>query len=189
MKILFLDIDGVLNTADDPGGVYLNPSLVNNLNSLVQRAGDELKVVLSSSWRLHMSLDEVNTALKAAGATFDLFDRTLDLYSLEGMKIYNERDYPRRKMSDYSFPYRAIEIHAWLVDHQSEITSYVVIDDIYSWGWMRDRVIVTDPRMGLTEKNCEAALEILSSPIKPWEFQPVTHNNYRDPWFDFTNEE
>jgi hypothetical protein len=116
VKILFLDIDGVLNSDADPGGVYLNPSLVGNLNSLVQRAGDELKVVLSSSWRLHMSLDDVNTALKNAGAAFNLFDRTLDLYSLEGMKVYNERDYPRRKMSDYSFPIERLRFtHGWWI--------------------------------------------------------------------------
>ncbi len=60
MKILFLDIDGVLNTDRHPTGNLLHehdPQLVRNVQSLVRN--HTFKVVLSSAWRLYHTLEEM----------------------------------------------------------------------------------------------------------------------------------
>ena len=70
MKIAFLDFDGVLNSLAflrrDPGPLdRLDPTALVLLNVLVQRSGAD--VVISSSWRLQRSLDELRRLLKQLG--------------------------------------------------------------------------------------------------------------------------
>ena len=63
MKILFLDIDGVLNTdgfRDFFGPNRVDPFLVENLASIVFRTG--CNIVISSTWRFNM--DDVFSALQ-----------------------------------------------------------------------------------------------------------------------------
>ena len=103
MRIIFLDIDGVLNCKDTPnprGFPYIiGPHLLANLEELLKRTG--AKVVLSSSWRT----DPVGVlAAKHYGIPF------IDLCP----------DVPEAS--------RCEEMLTWLSAHQ-EVTRYVVIDD------------------------------------------------------------
>ena len=51
IKILFLDVDGVLNTIDDcVKNVQLNKQLMGRLKTIIQKTN--CKIVLSSDWRL-----------------------------------------------------------------------------------------------------------------------------------------
>ena len=56
-KILLLDVGGVLNTTTMAGASSpaesLHPTLLQNLVGLVNTLGDELEIVLSSTWRNH----------------------------------------------------------------------------------------------------------------------------------------
>ncbi len=55
MKVIFLDVDGVLNST--PSGPDFEPGLVVWLNRLVDLSG--AGVVVSSSWRLEYPLDRL----------------------------------------------------------------------------------------------------------------------------------
>lgn len=104
-KVLFLDIDGVLNchrTAIAFGGMFgtgvLDPIALRLVRGICKQAG--ASIVLSSSWRLHHNF-------KALGAELDLpmIDATPSMLG------------PRGK-----------EIAAWLAAHP-EVTTYAIVDD------------------------------------------------------------
>jgi hypothetical protein len=103
MKIIFLDIDGVLNCKDTPNPrnfpYIVDPDLLANLNELLRRTGAE--IVLSSSWRT----DPVGLlAAKYHGIPFT--DVCPDMPEVS----------------------RCDEMLKWLSAHQ-EVPRYVVIDD------------------------------------------------------------
>ncbi|HJL02907.1 MAG TPA: HAD domain-containing protein [Polyangiaceae bacterium LLY-WYZ-15_(1-7)] len=71
MRVLFLDVDGVLAPWDTG---ELDPTCVRRLDTLVRRTGAAL--VLTSSWREHTPLDAIEAELHAAGLTAPLHDAT-----------------------------------------------------------------------------------------------------------------
>lgn len=112
MKVLFLDIDGVLNstkTCVATGGYPMELHHRSGFDwmaiKLLQRLCDSsgLQIVLSSAWRLHHHYDEV------AGA-FDL--------PIIGATLSSSPDGHQR----------GFEIRDWLARHP-EVTAYAIIDD------------------------------------------------------------
>ena len=57
-KYLFLDFDGVLHSANQPGTVFTQVQLLEQA-----LAGSPCQLVISSSWRFHHSLDELKQRL------------------------------------------------------------------------------------------------------------------------------
>lgn len=122
MKIIFLDIDGVLNTnksmnlaytdriAPDPNRPWLtmDPNPVTLLEALVNTTG--AKIVISSSWR-NTSLEASPAIIEAlVWAGFQKADAVIDVT-------------PRsRKLTR-----RGDEIQDWLSRH--EVSKFVIIDD------------------------------------------------------------
>jgi len=141
-KIIFLDLDGVVNAEDGPYRTitflnkYFDPALVNNLNMLFSEVPD-LKFVLSSTWREDM--ESCKLALEDAG--FEYWERLCGTTSTGGDRHRGER------------------ILEWLKDNGE--VDYLVIDDK-----MRnirpyispERLIETDPaaadfsKLGLTRE-------------------------------------
>jgi hypothetical protein len=148
-RFVFLDFDGVLNgedffaprapgssgelwTADD-----LDPSRIALLGELVRRSG--ARVVISSSWRHHHTLEELVAILAGHGFEGEVVGAT-----------------PRM-----SYQPRGHEIRTWLVAHGHETAPYVVLDDEDPLGDAASRWVRTDPRVGLQPADVELALEIL----------------------------
>lgn len=103
MKVLFLDIDGVVNSADSTnfkGSLWpLDPHKAFLVGKIQLDTGCE--VVLSSSWRHHPDgVAEVNKRV------VKLLDKTPD--SKDG--------------------FRGAEVQAWLDEHP-EVTRYAILDD------------------------------------------------------------
>jgi len=102
MKVLFLDVDGVLNsrsTTDFRTHLYpIDPYMAFLVGRIQLETGCE--VVLSSSWRYHP--DGVKTVEKAC---VKLLDTTPKLYGTRGE-----------------------EIQAWLDEHP-EVEKYAILDD------------------------------------------------------------
>lgn len=103
MKLIFLDIDGVLNTtqtqilAGKRGGLIgMQPDLVQRFNQLVERTG--AKVVLSSTWRLSKTWRK---DMRENGLTMEFLDRTPHMPLLGGVESME----------------RGKEIKAWLDAH------------------------------------------------------------------------
>ncbi len=119
MKVIFLDIDGVLVTRNSIKYQYLNfpdetnirfsKKAVKNLNKLIRLTG--AKIVISSTWRLFHSLEKLQNIFEEQKIKGKIISTT----SVEKATI--EEDIPRgQKIAD------------WLEQHP-EVEQYVIIDD------------------------------------------------------------
>ncbi len=105
MKIIFLDIDGVLNHRNSPcdGGIFIiDTTLVPILARIVQATGAE--IVLSSTWRI---LAKNREAVQRALAVHD-------------MKFIGRTDQLNAE--------RSVEILEWLHRHP-QVTKFAILDD------------------------------------------------------------
>jgi len=149
MKVIFLDIDGVLvnreslrkNSGFKAVG---NQGCIRVLNKILGQTG--AVIVISSSWRLFYSLDELRLILKTWGVSGEIIDKTPDLSA-----YYRDR---------WDVPERGDEIWSWLGRHR-EVTSFVVIDDDMDMNRVVDKLIRTEFEIGLTENDGDKAIEIL----------------------------
>ena len=162
MRVIFLDIDGVLN-CDSTKERYLryigiDPKLVDNLAVLVKKSDevDKTVIVLSSSWRLDQTkdgdaeggLNHVIRRLKEAG--LELYDATPNLKGKRGKEIYT-----------------------WLNQYKGDkITGYAVLDDRFYVDFKEYKVSKHLVRTssspangGLREKHINRALKILDMPF------------------------
>lgn len=148
MKVVFLDIDGVLNT---PGN-YMDPVRGTDAleNDLVKRARlvcrpADVYWVLSSTWRLAYGLAQTVAALQRHGWP-----------EAKEKNLGETPSYP-------NLP-RGAEIRAWL-GHHPDITEYVIIDDDPNAGDGHDidrRHVRTIGSVGLTMRNCQNAIDKLN---------------------------
>lgn len=165
MKVLFLDVDGVLNctytfqrrnaayegqsksplTEDDliwPMG-HLDEQIIPLLNPIVERT--DCKIVVSSSWRLHSRFTELGSWLKIKGFKYPevIIDKTSCMPMMDNC--------------------RGEEIKEWLRKHP-EVQQYVIIDDdgediipVHP-----NNYIFTNGNEGLTNEKVEAVISILN---------------------------
>lgn len=169
MKILFLDVDGVLNNRltyarihrawkesgnATKGGEFgwpmghLDATLVPNLNPIVEQTG--CQIVLSSSWRIIAKIPDFRqwVALKGFKYPDSIIDRT------------------RSSVGDDPDG-RGNEIKDWLKGHP-EVTAYAILDDD-SQDIIRvhpNNFVHTSLNEGLTEEKVQAAIAILNSTEK-----------------------
>ena len=148
-KIIFMDVDGVLNYTkwyyDDrnPGNLYgqegeIDPECVRRIVNICEKTG--AKIVLSSDWRINKcSIGRLERAGFPEGL---IFSQTPEL------------------IWDCS---RGEEIDIWLNEHP-DTYDYVIIDDRedFTDGQKRLHYIHVDPYIGFTDKNMEDAICILS---------------------------
>ena len=118
MKIIFLDIDGVLNLIpqghDEFGGIF-HSHFVNNLKRVIDETG--AKIVISSTWR-HDGLQRMKDMWEKRNLPGDVIDITPDcnvLFKEGSFNFLDEID-------------RGHEIEYWLVKHP-EVKNYVILDD------------------------------------------------------------
>lgn len=154
ISIIFLDIDGVLNNAfdadrhhfpDDPRGYFYSPRCVDILNRLIKDSG--AKVVVSSTWRLGRTLEEMQDVLKKIGVECDCIGLTPQLSHthLRGNEIYNW-----------------MESNKDLIGHHYDFKRYIILDDDSDMLlWQKDNYVNCDPNIGMTERTYYKALSIL----------------------------
>ncbi len=125
MNILFLDIDGVLNStqwynSDSCIALgksvkrYFDPVCVGNLNRIV--AETQCRVIISSSWRLLKELQELQNIFYVVG--------------FKG-KIYGKTPMSSSYNMENPIP-RGLEIQEWLDSHTNKFKSsikYAILDD------------------------------------------------------------
>lgn len=137
MKILFLDIDGVLNHRKSPttNGVFvIDEQLLPLLKRIVDETG--VKIVLSSSWRLSIhSRLRVKDALKTIGTRFIDYTKFI------------------------SGP-RSEEIKEWLERHP-KVTSFAILDDDFD-AKIDGHFFQTDFNNGLTPEITEKVIKYLN---------------------------
>ena len=176
MKVLFLDIDGVLNSENWFGyRLYciknnmfnevinfvntnderikhklsmIDDRAIANLNRIIEETG--CKVVLSSSWRSCVEAENTLTEylLKLKGFKYELYDVT-----------------PRIWVKEFGTQ-RGEEIQLWMdkESEKNEIESYVILDDDSDMlPKQMSNFIHVDGQVGLIDKDVFKAIKILNS--------------------------
>lgn len=157
MKVLFLDIDGVLNswrTSLAFGGMPFNiigadrakfdEVAVRLIAAICKRAG--ASIVLSSSWRQEDYWDRIGDALG-----LPIVDRTPQVFGAT----------------------RGDEIAMWLGGHP-EVIRYAILDDMADAGEGHDdRFVRTSMKEGFTYANAEKVAELLGIRINDVALRPL----------------
>jgi hypothetical protein len=175
MKVIFLDIDGVMNCQEEMlamleqnpknrSDVSLpSPTKCKLLKQLVEETGAE--IVLSSSWRL--SLQAIQNIID----TFRPYGLRLDGFTCEGVlrSMFNGTEYKNIKPKHTHHCYEGIciddrgaEVAYWLIKHP-EVTNFVILDDESSdiIEWFPDNLVKTELLTGLTEEKVLECIKIL----------------------------
>ncbi len=162
MKVIFLDIDGVLNAHDWDEAAQSNRirhRCVEQLSRILGETG--AKIVLSSSWRYMIHCGAMTTIgfeymLRTHGA-FGI------VHKIVGVTIKDEDTpgYLGPEHTEGDWEPRATQIRKWLEEHP-EVASFVVIDDgdVPGFG---ERFVQTDGATGLTDADADRAIAILNS--------------------------
>ena len=153
MKIIFLDIDGVLVTRDSltrwgqmqdkvRGYTMLDPAPIKLLNDIIEKTG--AKIVISSSWRIGRTVEDLKKELKAGG---------LNTSTIIGMTPILHTG-------------RGSEINAWIDDrygfHPPIVIQFCIIDDdIFDMDPLKEEVVQTNMSGGLMEIHAQAVLKQL----------------------------
>lgn len=148
MKVIFLDIDGVLNNSATTRRTastlytFVSNSLIRNLKSIIDKTN--AKVVLSSDWRydrddptLNEDFLELRAELRKWGISF--YDFTPVIFN--GIN-------------------RGIEIDTWLKKH-SEVSNFVILDDRDDMEPNKDHLVQTSYKKGLTKEKADEAVRVL----------------------------
>jgi hypothetical protein len=148
MKVLFLDVDGVLNRCgmDEKTHRGLNPMLLRFLGDVIEATG--CKICISSTWRrlpscrprLFSAPDSLCEDV-VVGCTPESVGRTED-----GIWLATTR---------------GTEIQAWLDEHP-EVKRFAIVDDDDDMGHLSPHLVLTDSYVGLTQKHVAELIRRLS---------------------------
>ena len=164
MKIIFLDIDGVLNSVngmmkkgkDDFWNDNPTEESIHWLNKIIEHT--KAKVVISSTWRQNVCSTMMWRFLALLGFKGEVIDNTP---RLQGCK-------------------RGTEIQAWLSVYQDKletygansnwntradgpIESFVILDDDSDMSHLMKHLVKCDTKFGLTENEALKAIEHLNA--------------------------
>lgn len=177
MKVIFLDVDGVLNTSETYEKVYnkfkrtgildiyIDEFRLEYLKTIIEKTN--AKIVLSASCR--------NSFVKENNKIIPISNKGEKIYNLlssYGIEIYDITP------SNYNPKNREITIKEWLSNNDG-IDSFIIIDDEPSmFNELLDRLIQTskvksdemlinmDDCIGLCEEHIDKAIEMLNSKVK-----------------------
>lgn len=179
MKILFLDFDGVLNTARyqqalrDEGksvadcfGPLFDPMAMDNLTNIINATG--ASVYLITSWTL-----EGNAQMKALWSYRQMPGKLLPHISTQAVipddaDAFLEADDPAEAAMRMSIGVgKGSDIAAYLERHKGKC-SYVILDDTADFSSnQKKHLIQTDPTVGITKADADKAITILGKAFSP----------------------
>lgn len=183
MKIIFLDIDGVLNcedwyrkrfkdTEDDRimseyPYYEFDPAIVQRLNKIIEAT--DAKVVVSSTWRHGRSAEELQEILNQVGFKGEVIDVTPHLH-VEGYGYTIPRGceidwWLERKGKFQRINWSKTEQEKYI--EKATVKTYIILDDdsdmLYN---QREHFIKTGRMYGLDEECAERAIKILNTPLQ-----------------------
>ncbi len=152
MKIIFADIDGVLNEDTTPTRtksrmIFIDEEKLLRLKRIVDTTG--AKIVLSSTWRYDRDDPKHNGDFLELREAFH--NVGLDFYDFTPVDAIGIR--------------RGMEIRAWLGLHRGEVERFIILDDElfdFEERGLLPRLIKTDFAYGgLTEELTQEAIDLL----------------------------
>lgn len=141
MRIVFLDIDGVLNRTgfrpESSVGLrsWIEPELARRLCELLEAT--RAAVVLISDWRCNRTLEHLQAELTAAGVVCELAGMTPVLGQA-----------------------RWREIELYMKQHDLDAESVAILDDGFDMGPLAARFVRTSPLNGLDENAARQILRL-----------------------------
>lgn len=141
-NIIFLDIDGVLNTVESlSNNVGIMPEKVLLLQNIASRTN--ASIVISSDWKHSFTLLEISKILYCAGLVgIEILGFTPNDSHLDSLRGENVDGY----LEEYDYD------------------NYVILDDLSEHNFYDHQIenlVVTDERMGLTYNSVEIAVGVL----------------------------
>lgn len=169
MKVIFLDIDGVLNSWSTNYKITIQKLQL--LNKIIENT--DAKIVISSSWRVGSK--DVNDFLDknfSKKRTFRLDNPNQELID----NIFYKNTIA---LTDTFGPNRGYEIERWLDSHDN-IESYVILDDDSDMlDSQLENFVQTDTYFGITEREVQLAILILNGKLVPNKIKLNTELYYR----------
>lgn len=177
MKVIFLDIDGVLSPLSNsdkkkdnnlfPYDIEFSTEAVKNLKTLLEKS--QAHIVLSTRWVNRLGVNTTITVLASHGIRGPfVIPESLGIKEVMYAQDWiNDKNY---KMSGTTVPPKKIsstkieEIGFWLNENINKIESYVVLDDDFMHHHS-DRQVRTKPDIGLTESDVQSALHVLERKV------------------------
>ena len=159
MRVIFLDIDGVMVSTDyinrqsknghpRPGDDF-DPRTVRRLNAICDKTG--AKIVITSTWRIGLSLKELKNKLLYQGVPPS---------KVIGMVPVVER--PPNSKEPVT---RGVEINSWLnrtrhelADKRDPVDRFIIIDDDADMAPYLDKLIQVSEKDGLQDEHVTRAI-------------------------------
>jgi hypothetical protein len=181
VRVIFLDIDGVLNSESFGRALedkhrqlghgelerkrdttcncfaienQIDDAAVARLNRLV--AQTEAKIVISSSWRKLFDLAELKTVLLAHGLVAEIIGVTPNAFD-ETTRFDMTMEYG----ATGERLYRGHEIDYWLRYQGEGVVHFVILDDGSDMEMHSRRLVQTDPDIGLCDDDVGLAIRML----------------------------
>lgn len=162
MKVLFLDIDGVLNT----NHANIDPELCAKVERVLNATG--AVIVLSSAWRNLIEAPmgtpehyaEARNLLVGNGMTEKLFE---SIISQTGSVVEWDNEEGIYLMVGGERGHRAREIMEWLEYWHGKVEAWAVVDDMGLWvdGLPAGHTVLTSGRTGITDADADELTQIL----------------------------
>ena len=141
LKVIFLDVDGVLNSKQDGNSIKLRTdSHFRLLQEIVKATG--AKIVLSSSWRAGFAKARTTLSNRLKKYGLEIMDSTPVLSGLSR---------------------RGDEIRQWLDDNRKSVERFIILDDDDMEEFTGTNLVQTDSEIGLQEEDALRCIEILNS--------------------------
>lgn len=190
MKVIFLDFDGVLNSEiwykrrfnemdmDSIVSKYpyyeFDPLAMQQLNRIIEETS--AKVVISSTWRIGRTVDELQQLLNMVGFEGEIIDTTPHFFARGSDNDGNKISYtvPRGCEIDWWLSEKGkFKRINWSIERQKEymekaiVKNYVILDDdsdmLYT---QKEHFVHTGMYYGLNEKKATEAINILNTPLE-----------------------
>ena len=175
MKVIFLDVDGVLIHDESLDGInlHIDEEKIKILKEIVEKT--DSKIVLSSAWR-----KEYNRDLPGKRNRYKVLENILNR---NGLQIYDRTPIIKEKSLPYdhdeeyqviNLSYdpkttRAAEVYSYLKSNE-EIESFLILDDEnHEWehfGLEHNWIQTNSHSGGLLKEHINQGVEILSNQIK-----------------------
>ena len=166
-NIIFLDIDGVLNTErwhlnegqnapQDQYGDTFDPKAVANLALIIEKTGAE--IVISSSWKFS-GLESMQAMWRERKLPGKVIDITPSTVSDEMLLKANSEELDK-------MPFKGYDIEEWHSNNSKQIKNYIIIDDencFLPQQW--SNLIRTNPKYGISKEDAEKAIKYFNQ----WE--------------------
>lgn len=153
MRVIFLDIDGVLNNHKKMSNGYcgIDSNCVYYFNRIL-RVIPDAKIVISSAWRYLI----LKSSMTVKGFGELLLSHGVECYA----RVISHT------VSDEEEPLRDKQIQLWI--DNNKVNNFVILDDLgesdgFTWKLNRSKLVACDGETGITMKDVSKAIEILEN--------------------------